>query len=39
MSAVSEGEIMGRKESYPIEKNVFVANLGEFLAKIGRARQ
>jgi uncharacterized protein len=27
------------KESYPIEKNVFVANLGEFLAKIDRARQ
>lgn len=26
-------------ESYPIEKNVFVANLGEFLAKIDRARQ
>jgi hypothetical protein len=27
------------KESYPIEKNVFVANLGEFLAKFDRARQ
>jgi len=27
------------KESYPIEKNVFVANLGEFLAKFDRTRQ
>jgi hypothetical protein len=36
MSPVSEGEF---KESYPLEKNVFVANLGEFLAKIDRARQ